>query len=149
MLYTWHLLCSACECCSATVEPHLERFVVRVQGWFDATEPSLCTAVQGKQGVPSHLFGIGSKRFNVPYLVPKNPVHTGSCSKESNHEQTTLTAACLGCTVSYDGVDFGTFTFDVLSWKLVAISKVYSASFGRCWTSFRCCRQREWCKFCL
>ena len=98
MLYTWHLLCSACECCSATVEPHLERFVVRVQGWFDATEPSLCTAVQGKQGVPSHLFGIGSKRFNVPYLVPKNPVHTGSCSKESNHEQTTLTAACLGCT---------------------------------------------------
>ena len=34
----------------------------------------------------------------MPYLVPKNPVHTGSCSKESNHEQTTLTAACLGCT---------------------------------------------------
>ena len=92
------MLCSAGECCSATVEPHLERFVVRVQGWFDATEPSLCTAVQGKQGVPSHLVGIGSKRFNVPYLVPKNPVHTGSCSKESNHEQTTLTAACLGCT---------------------------------------------------
>ena len=74
----------------------------------------------------------------MPYLVPKNPVHTGSCSKESNHEQTTLTAACLGCTevrrggpsASSLGSYTGVFSLPTLKMREQASLKCFCAVLG-------------------
>ena len=78
-------------------------------GWFDCTEPSLSTSLQGKQGVQGHLFGVVQAHRTSSNLPEPHHYRDSKVCRVLSHEfevvrpYRTVSVWCAGCLCTCSG----------------------------------------------